>query len=200
MSTLKTPRRLLVHSCCAPCCTVPLERLKDEYRMRVFFYGPNIHPREEYIRRLDAQRRLCDRVGVELVEGAYAPERWEQAVGPFEGQPESSHLPRCQACYRMRMQQTAEQARSDGFDCFTTTLSVSRHKDSKVLAEIGALVGRDAGVTYLDVDFKKGGGFELSVHRSRELDLYRQDYCGCRWSLQESRQRREQRRKREMST
>jgi predicted adenine nucleotide alpha hydrolase (AANH) superfamily ATPase len=180
--------RLLLHSCCGPCSTVPLERLRDDYDLTVFFYGPNIHPGEEYRLRLEGQRSACRQLGVELVEGAYEPAEWERAVGPHRDLPEGSL--RCESCYRLRMIRTARLARERGFDFFTVTLTVSRHKNSKVLERIGREVAQAEGVAYLAEDFKKRDGYNQSVCRSKELGLYRQDYCGCQISRAEAQARR----------
>ncbi len=182
------PHRLLVHACCAPCSTVPLQRLAGRFEIALFFYGPNIHPRQEYLLRLNDQRRLCRLRGVELIEGPYRPAEWGRAILPYRHLPEGSQ--RCQACYGLRMEQTARVARQEGFGFFTVTLTVSRHKNSKVLARIGQEVAGRFGVEYLPEDFKKQDGYGLSVECSRELDLRRQDYCGCSLSLAEARARR----------
>ena len=180
--------RLLLHSCCGPCSTVPLERLRDDYDLTVFFYGPNIHPEEEYRLRLEGQRTVCRHLGVDLVEGAYEPAEWERVVGPHRDLPEGSL--RCESCYRLRMIRTARLARERGFDFFTVTLTVSRHKNSKVLERIGREVAQAEGVAYLAENFKKRDGYNQSVCRSRELGLYRQDYCGCLISRAEAQARR----------
>ncbi|MBW2704160.1 MAG: epoxyqueuosine reductase QueH [Deltaproteobacteria bacterium] len=183
--------KLLVHACCAPCATVPLARLLERYSLVFYFFGPNIQPQAEYQRRLDEMRRFCDLAQVVLLEAEYQPEIWRQKVGPFLHQAEGSFTERCQSCYRLRMEGTARRAVADGFDAFTVTLSLSRHKNSKVLAEIGQQVGRQFGVEYLAEDFKKRDGFKTSVLRSKELALYRQDYCGCLPSLREAEMRRQ---------
>jgi predicted adenine nucleotide alpha hydrolase (AANH) superfamily ATPase len=180
--------RLLLHSCCGPCSTVPLERLGHDYDLTVFFYGPNIHPEEEYRLRLEGQRTVCRQLGVELVEGSYYPAEWERAVGPHRDLPEGSL--RCESCYRLRMIQTARLARERGFDFFSVTLTVSRHKNSKVLERIGREVAQAEGVAYLAEDFKKRDGYNQSVRRSKDLGLYRQDYCGCQISRAEAQERR----------
>jgi predicted adenine nucleotide alpha hydrolase (AANH) superfamily ATPase len=180
--------RLLLHSCCGPCSTVPLERLRERYDLTVFFYGPNIHPEEEYRQRLDSQRTVCQELGVELVEGSYRPAEWDQAIRPHRDLPEGSL--RCESCYRLRMIHTARLARERSFDYFTVTLTVSRHKNSKVLERIGREVAQAEGVAYLAEDFKKRDGYNQSVCRSEELGLYRQDYCGCSISRSEAQERR----------
>jgi predicted adenine nucleotide alpha hydrolase (AANH) superfamily ATPase len=180
--------RLLLHSCCGPCSTVPLERLRDRYETSVFFFGPNIHPHKEYLLRLESQRSVCARLGIELIEGPYHPAEWGRAVRRFRDLPEGSL--RCESCYRLRMVATTRLAREQGFDLFSVTLTVSRHKNSKVIERIGLQVGRAEGIAYLAEDFKKKDGYNLSVCRSRELGLWRQDYCGCSISRIEAQERR----------
>ena len=188
MSTRRSKQRLLIHACCAPCSTVPLERLESEYDLAVLFYGPNIHPRAEYQLRLADQRKLCRQLGVELIETDYRPAEWGRSIAPFRKLPEGSQ--RCQACFQLRMEQTARIADQHGFDLFTVTLTVSRHKNSKVLERIGRQVAENFKVAYLAVDLKKENGYNISVKRSREFELRRQDYCGCSLSLSEAIKRR----------
>jgi predicted adenine nucleotide alpha hydrolase (AANH) superfamily ATPase len=180
--------RLLLHSCCGPCSTVPLVRLPDRFDTVVFFYGPNIHPRKEYLLRLEGQRSVCEQLGIELVEGPYRTAEWERAVRRFRDLPEGSL--RCESCYRLRMVATARLARERGCDLFAVTLTVSRHKNSKVLERIGRDVAQAEGVAYLAEDFKKRDGYNQSICRSRELGLRRQDYCGCSISRSEALERR----------
>ncbi len=182
---------VLLHSCCAPCSTVALQRLGVDYSVTVFFYGPNIHPRAEYLLRLDDQRRLCRRLGFELIEGDYRPADWGRAVLACRDSPEGGL--RCEACFRLRMQETARVARSRECDFFGVTLTVSRHKNSKVLLRIGREVAASNGVPYLEVDLKKKDGFNISVDLSRQYCLRRQDYCGCAISLSEAKARRKRR-------
>ena len=157
----------------------------------MFFYNPNIHPRAEYERRRAELVRLCDLSGVELIEAGFDPDAWERAVGPYSDQPEGSQTQRCQACYRLRMMATARAARETGYDRFCVTLTLSRHKASGVLARIGEQVAAESGVAYQHEDFKKRGGEVFAAQRSRQLGLYRQDYCGCRLSLAEAARRRQ---------
>jgi predicted adenine nucleotide alpha hydrolase (AANH) superfamily ATPase len=188
---LERKPRLLLHSCCGPCSTVPLFRLQDRFDTRVFFYGPNIHPRAEYLLRLQGQRSVCEQLGIELIEGPYDPAAWGRAVQPYRSLPEGSL--RCESCYRLRMAETARLARELEFDLFCVTLTVSRHKNSKVLERIGREVARAEGIAYLAEDFKKQDGYNQSVRRSRELGLRRQDYCGCSISRAEAQERRRRR-------
>ena len=191
MKAGSTKPQLLVHACCAPCSTVPLARLRDRYQLTLFFYGPNIHPAAEHDHRLKELRRLCGLLEVPLIEADYSPEDWERSVGDAHSDlPDGSFGARCQACYRLRMDRTAELAASLGTDLFTVTLSVSRYKNSKVLAKIGASASARVGVSYLPEDFKKRDGVGLSQCLSREYGLYRQDFCGCRLSFSEAERRR----------
>jgi ribonuclease HII len=185
------PPVVLVHACCAPCATVAVQRLAGRCRLVFFFYGPNIHPAAEYRRRLEEMQKMCSHYRLQLIAGAYRPALWGRAIAPWRHLPEGSE--RCRACYRLRMEETARLARQEGIAAFTVTLSVSRHKNSRVLAEIGREVAAAAGLEYLDIDFKKQDGFGQSVRLSAELGLYRQDYCGCALSLSEALRRRARR-------
>jgi len=177
----------LLHACCAPCSTVPLQRL-TAYEISVFYYGPNIHPRAEYLWRLEEERRLCRQWGFPLIEAPYRPAEWGRAILPHRHLGEGSE--RCAACFRLRMGATARVARLQGFAAFAVTLTVSPHKNSRVITRIGSEVAEAEGVAYLAEDFKKQGGFASSLRWSTELALRRQDYCGCILSRQEARARR----------
>lgn len=166
---------LLVHACCGPCATVAHERFSPR-RPVLFFYNPNIRPRAEYERRLAAARRLAEADGLELVEGPYDPDAWRAAVAPHDDGREGGA--RCRACFAHRLEATARRAAAEGHSGFSSTLSVSPHKRT---ADIFA-AGFDAsspGCAFVAVDLKKRDGFGASVRRSTELDLPRQDYCGC---------------------
>ncbi len=189
--SVRLPTSALVHACCAPCSTVAAERLAGNLKTVFYFYGPNIHPAAEYQRRLAEMRRLCRMAGLDLIEGPYQPAAWGRAIAPWRHLPEGSE--RCHACYRQRMIATARAARREGLEAFGVTLTVSRHKDSGVLARIGREVAAQEGVSYLEVDLKKRDGFGRSVRLSREYALQRQDYCGCSLSLSEALARRRRR-------
>ncbi len=185
-------KRILLHSCCGPCSTVVVERLLDQWQPVMFFYGPNIQPEQEYLRRLEAARKVAAEMGVPLVEAEYDPEEWNRAVGHLAQLPEGSE--RCRECFRLRMMRTAVEAARLCFDAFSATLSVSRHKSSRMVIDVGRQVQQLTAVPFLDTDFKKRGGYERSVELSRRFGLYRQDYCGCLPSLREAEQRRSRRR------
>jgi predicted adenine nucleotide alpha hydrolase (AANH) superfamily ATPase len=173
-------KRLLLHTCCAPCSTSVLERLSDTYDITGYFYKPNLHPSEEHGMRLDEARDFYRRKGIPIIEEAYEEARWHELVKGHEDDPERGE--RCTICYRMRLEKTAEKARAMGFDLFGTVLTISPHKDAARVNRIGSEVGEKAGVPFLVADFKKKDGYRRSVEISREEGLYRQDYCGCIYS------------------
>ncbi len=179
--------RILVHVCCASCSSYVFEHLRERYDVAAYFYNPNIHPEEEYLLRRDEMKSVCDHYEVPLVEGAYEPSVWYQATEPYHHLPEKSE--RCWACYRLRLEKTAAVAKEMGITCFTSTLSVSPHKIFERIAVAGETAARAHGLKFLAEDFKKKDGFKISVLRSRELRLTRQDYCGCCLSREETKAR-----------
>ena len=187
--------RLLLHSCCAPCSSYVLEYLSAFFEITVFYYNPNIYPEAEYQTRVKEQERLIGEMDpvhpISFAAGPYEPERFYEASRGHEKDPEGGE--RCMACYRLRLEEAAKAAREGGFDYFTTTLSISPLKNAEKLNAIGEEVGRIFQVEHLPSDFKKKNGYKRSVELSGEHGLYRQDYCGCVFSQEESRQRRRQR-------
>jgi predicted adenine nucleotide alpha hydrolase (AANH) superfamily ATPase len=184
-------RDILVHACCASCASYVLAHLAETLEVTAYFFNPNVHPEEEYRLRLEEMRLVCSRLGVPLIEGAYRNLRWWKEISPYRDLPERSE--RCWTCYRFRLEATARKAVEAGTALFTTTLSVSPHKDFARIAAIGREVAGRYGIEFLDEDFKKRDGFKISIERSRELALTRQDYCGCIMSLREARARRKDR-------
>lgn len=175
---------LLMHSCCAPCSSYCLSYLAQFFQITIFYYNPNISPREEYEKRVREQIRLIEELPVKhkisFAEGKYDPERFYEMAKDLEEVPEGGV--RCFACYEMRQREAAIYAKEHGFDYFTTTLSVSPHKNAQKLNEIGLRLAKEYQVEYLVSDFKKKGGYLKSIELSREYDLYRQNYCGCEFS------------------
>ncbi|SHK68934.1 hypothetical protein SAMN02745136_03099 [Anaerocolumna jejuensis DSM 15929] len=175
---------LLLHSCCAPCSSYCLEYLTDYFHVTIFYYNPNISYKEEYDRRVQEQMRLIKALPVKnpisFLEGNYEPEAFYQIAKGLENQPEGGD--RCFACYELRLKEAAKCAKEHGFDYFTTTLSISPHKNAAKLNEIGEQAASEYGVSYLNSDFKKRNGYKRSIELSREYELYRQDYCGCVYS------------------
>ena len=187
--------RILVHACCASCSSYVLDHLKERYDVTAYYYNPNIEPEEEYRLRLDEMRSVCEGLGVPLIEGRYDRDAWWRRIEPFRGLPERSE--RCWSCYRLRLEETARRAKELGFTLFTTTLSVSPHKVHRRIVNEGEAAAERHGLRFLPEDFKKRDGFKLSVERSRELGLTRQDYCGCLLSLEEAKKREKKKEKRE---
>lgn len=174
--------KLLLHICCAPCATYPFSVLEREYDVTAYFYDPNIHPESEHRARLDeAKKYFKDKCP--LIEAPYEAAKWFDQTRGLEDEPEKGK--RCTICYDLRITHAGEYAAKNGFSYFTTVLSVSPHKDATRIAAIGHRVGEQSGVTYLAIDWKKGGGFHTGVQMSRAAGLIRQDYCGCVYSLRD---------------
>jgi len=182
---------LLLHSCCAPCSSYVLEYLSRYFRITVFYYNPNIYPPDEFFRRRTEQERLISLLPAEnpigFIGGEYESERFYETVKGLERIPEGGE--RCFACYRLRLEKAARLAAEKGFDYFTTTLSISPHKNAKKLNEIGGELAEKYGVSYLFSDFKKKNGYKRSCELSREYKLYRQSFCGCEFSRAEAERR-----------
>ncbi|QHQ61018.1 hypothetical protein Ana3638_09760 [Anaerocolumna sedimenticola] len=179
----KTPR-LLLHSCCAPCSSYVLEYLSQFFHITIYYYNPNISFEEEYQRRIEEQQRLIRELPVknpiDFLQGNYEPERFYKIAKDLETSPEGSE--RCFRCYELRLTETAKLAKNKAYDYFTTTLSISPHKNAAKLNEIGEKLAQKYDTPYLIADFKKKNGYKRSIELSREYQLYRQDYCGCVYS------------------
>lgn len=194
-------KRLLLHSCCAPCSSYVLEYLRGFFRITVFYYNPNITEEEEYRKRAGEQKRLIAELNrqlqageaqkaypIEVMEGAYESRLFFEEVKGLEQCPEGGE--RCFACYRLRLLESAKQAKALRADFFTTTLSISPLKNAAKLNKIGEALSKEYGVAFLPSDFKKKNGYQRSIELSREYGLYRQDYCGCVFSRREREQKR----------
>lgn len=172
--------KLLLHSCCAPCSSACIERVKDFFDVTVYYYNPNIDTLEEYSLRYQEQERLCSSLGVNFVGEDYGKEDFYKVVKGLEDKPEGGA--RCKECFALRLSKSADYAKANGFDFFTTTLTVSPLKDAYVLNEIGQKIANAKGVKWLPSDFKKKGGYQRSIELSKQYELYRQNYCGCEFS------------------
>lgn len=176
---------LLLHCCCAPCSSYCLEYLHRHFRITLFYYNPNIHPAEEYQHRVDEIIRLVNEMGladeIDIIEGENDTKSFYSAVKGMENIREGGE--RCFVCYEMRLEKTALLAKEKGFDYFTTTLSISPLKNSQKLNEIGERLSGTYGVKHLPSDFKKKNGYKRSIELSAQYGLYRQNYCGCVYSL-----------------
>ena len=198
---------LLLHACCGPCSSYVLEYLSKYFQITVLYYNPNIYPQEEYERRLAELKKLYEvfppalNTGVKVVECEYDPEQFYEAVG-VRAEPELAQEPekgeRCRRCYKLRLERAAAYAVQNHFDYFCTSLSISPFKDAVKINELGVEIERslladsDAGKSsaststsskWLFSDFKKKGGFKRSLELSKEYGMYRQDYCGCVYSM-----------------
>ena len=179
----KTPK-LLLHSCCAPCSSYVLEYLTQYFDITILFYNPNISEEKEYQKRLNEIKKLVQEIphtnDIQVIEGRYEPKEFFDIARGLEDAPEGGE--RCFKCYRLREEEAAKYAKENNYDFFTTTLSISPHKNANKLNEIGEELASIYQVNYLYADFKKKGGYQRSIVLSKEYDLYRQDFCGCVYS------------------
>ena len=192
-------KRLLLHSCCAPCSSYVMEYLREYFDLTVFYYNPNITEDVEYRKRVEEQKRLIEEYNqqietgdfagmnstkaarrIQVIEGDYEPDCFYAIAKGLEKCPEGGE--RCFKCYELRLRKTAQLAAEMGFDYFTTTLTISPLKNEQKLNEIGEALGERCGVAFLPSDFKKKNGYKRSIELSKEFDLYRQNYCGCVYS------------------
>ena len=171
---------VLVHICCAPDASYGVPAMQERFRVTGFFFNPNILPGEEYDRRLQATFRVRDFLPFPLEVDESGSREWEDAVRDLENEPEKGL--RCEACIRMRLRRTAEKAKELGIPAFCTVLTVSPKKDATTVNRIGREEGKRAGVAFIEADMKKGDGFLKSVKTSKKLGIYRQNFCGCRYS------------------
>lgn len=182
---------LLLHSCCAPCSTYVLEYLSKYFEITVYYYNPNIYPPEEFEYRMEEQKRFVEEFlnnnpdvnPIHFIAGEYESDRFYEVSKGLENEPERGL--RCTECFKLRLSETAKMAVDNGFDYFTTTLSISPHKDAELLNTLGEEIAKEYGIKYLYSDFKKKGGFLRSTEISKEYNMYRQDYCGCVFSYKE---------------
>ena len=178
------PPRLLLHSCCAPCSSYTLEYLSRYFDITVYYFNPNISPKQEFDKRFEEQKRLISQMpfknSVTLVEGDYNYDDFLEIAKGLENVPEGGE--RCFRCYKMRLESTARLAKEQGFDYFCTTLSISPLKNSQKINELGFEIEEKYGVKWLPSDFKKREGYKRSILLSREYSLYRQNFCGCVFS------------------
>ncbi|MBQ2444373.1 MAG: epoxyqueuosine reductase QueH [Clostridia bacterium] len=179
---------LLLHSCCAPCSSYVIEYLSPYFSITVYYYNPNISPREEYLHRAEEQKRLIESMpvknSVRFIEGDYASDEFYKLSRGLENAPEGGE--RCRQCFELRLRKTAELAAAESFDYFTTTLTISPLKNAQLINETGKALAEKYGVEYLFSDFKKKEGYKRSIELSREYGLYRQNYCGCIFSKKEN--------------
>lgn len=176
--------KLLLHACCAPCSSAVLERISTYFKISILYYNPNITEEDEYQKRLEELKRFVlkfdSKKEIKVIDGRYQPEEFFKMSEGLEKEKERGR--RCYLCYQMRLEETAKVAKELGFDYFTTTLSLSPHKNSNWINEIGENLSGNYDVKFLYSDFKKKNGYKRSIELSKEYNLYRQDYCGCIYS------------------
>jgi len=180
ISTFDGKKTLLLHSCCGPCSSSVIERLKEFFDITVLYYNPNIEPKNEYEKRKSEQIRLLKELNIKYLDIEYLNEEYHDKIKGYEKEPENGA--RCPLCYELRLEKTATLAKKNNYDYFCTTLTVSPHKPSKLINEIGIKLQEKYNIQYLLSDFKKEDGYKRSIELSKKYDLYRQDYCGCLYS------------------
>ena len=202
IASMQEPEKVFLHSCCAPCSSYCMEYLRRYFDVTVFYYNPNIMDEAEYRKRVAEQKRLIDAYNrlsetvaetgtgtkevitlrkISFVEGKYDVGNYLQAVKGLEDAPEGGN--RCDRCFELRLRETARMAKEMGMDYFTTTLTISPLKNAQLINEIGNRIGAEVGIAFLPSDFKKNNGYLRSIELSKEYDLYRQNYCGCDFSM-----------------
>ena len=175
-------KKIILHACCAPCASYPIELLtKDNYKPVVFFYNPNIFPFSEYKIRKNELEKYCKKIGVDFYEGNYDIKKFFDFAKEYKNEPEKGA--RCSLCFNLRLQRTAEFAKENNIEYFTTTLTVSPHKSSKQIFEQANIVSLSSGIHFINYDFKKQDGFKISRQIARENNMYAQKYCGCLYSI-----------------
>ncbi|HPZ24096.1 MAG TPA: epoxyqueuosine reductase QueH [Bacilli bacterium] len=175
-----TKKSILLHSCCGPCSSACIERLKEYFDITIIYYNPNIEPYEEYLHRKNEQIRLLNELNIKYIDDDYNNDYYHKLTEPLKNEKEGGK--RCAVCFGIRLKYTAKKALDLGYDYFATTLTVSPHKNSDIINNIGYRIGKEYGIKFLYSDFKKREGYKRSIELSKKYDLYRQNYCGCLYS------------------
>ncbi len=173
--------KFLLHVCCAPCSIAIIEELKSKFDLTAFFYNPNIYPEVEYLKRKKYVRQICQELGVQMIDMDYEAKKWYKAISGLEQESEGGL--RCSICFKFRLAKTAEYAKANGYKYFSTSLTSGRNKPAGVINPIGVAFAKHYGLRFYDVDWKKGGRLEKGKKMVKERGIYRQDYCGCEFSL-----------------
>ena len=177
-------KKIVLHACCAPCASYPIKKLfEDGYKPVVFFYNPNIFPYSEYKIRKDELEAYCKNNEIEFFEEKYEIKKFYSSIKGLEKEPEKGK--RCDICFNLRLDKTANFAKENGIEYFTTTLSVSPHKNSNQIFEQGKIVASRYGIEFLEYNFKKQNGYKISREIAKENNMYAQKYCGCQMSIKE---------------
>lgn len=174
-------RKLLLHVCCANCATVPIELLRNEFELTLFWYNPNIYPRLEHKKRLTDVKKLAKLYKLDLIVNYTDFGKWVKLVRGLENEPEGGK--RCEICFQMRLEKIAKMAKRKNFDYFATTLTIGPQKRAETINFLGEELAKKYGLKFYSADFKKQDGFKKSLELSRKYNFYRQNYCGCKYSL-----------------
>ncbi len=171
--------KVLLHICCGICALESINRLlQQKYKVIGYFYNPNIYPKEEYQKRLQVVEKVAEIYNIKIIYDNYEPEVWQKLCEQYESEPEGGK--RCLLCYELRLRKTYNTMVKENLDLFTTTLTISPHKKSNIIFEIGEKIG---GEKFLKIDFKKHNGFKKTIELAKQFEFYRQNYCGCKFSL-----------------
>jgi len=193
ISKLDNTKKILLHSCCAPCSSYVITFLSNYFDITILYYNPNIAPKEEYEKRKQEQIRLISTLNtkhkLDLLDCDYDNNIYNNKIIGYEQYPEGGS--RCHICFNLRLEKTAILAKNNNYDYFCSTLTVSPHKNSKIINEIGKNLSEKHNIKWLYSDFKKNEGFKQSIALSKKYELYRQDYCGCIYS-KKSKEKQEQ--------
>jgi len=184
-TNIKSKPRLLLHTCCAPCFTAAFESLREDFEVTIHWYNANIFPLAEHKTRLNELLRYAGIMGVPIIvddDYMLSFRDWDKTMTPVKEEPEGGI--RCETCINFRLQKTAQLARNSKFDYFSTTLTVSPHKNAKMINTVGKNLMKKYDVTFFEADFKKNNGFLKSIEICKKYNIYRQDYCGCEVSMQ----------------
>ena len=173
-------KKMLLHSCCGPCSTQVIEVLKNDFDLTIYYYNPNIDTQEEFDLRLAEEKRYCKEVGIPVIEDGYNSEEFESKIKGLEKEKEGGA--RCPVCFKLRLEKTALKAKELNYDCFGTTLTVSPHKNSILINSIGKNIENELGIEFIEGNYKKQDGYKKSIELSKKYNLYRQNYCGCKYA------------------
>lgn len=174
-------KKLLLHVCCAPCSVAVIDELKGSYNLTVYFYNPNIYPLDEYLKRKAEVIKICEEWKIPMIDADYETDKWENVIKGLEKEQEGGK--RCLTCFTLRLNKAGEYASKNGFDIFATTLTSGRNKKADVIHPLGVGVATKLGLKFLDTDWKTGGRQEKSNKLCAEKNIYRQKYCGCKYSV-----------------
>lgn len=178
---ISNKEKILLHACCAVCMAYPIEILKEDYEPIVFFSNSNIYPQDEYERRKQELINYCNKMDYSYILDEYTPNKWQTFITGLENEKEKGL--RCNKCFEFRLEQTAKKAIELGIKTITTTLTVSPHKISKNIFLVGQTISEKYNINFLEKDFKKQNGFLNTMKLAKENDFYRQQYCGCKYSI-----------------